>query len=138
MKTVSIALLSIVLLLVVGAGTYMYMNGSQLKQSSQSMYPTNTQNQQTVANPTSANGTTPAQKSYTMNEVASHANKNDCWLVIDGKVYDVTKFIPDHPGGNEILKGCGKDATSLFMGEREHGENNAASYLPQFQIGTIQ
>lgn len=49
-----------------------------------------------------------------MSEVERHASENSCWLVIDGKVYDVTKFIPFHPGGSAILQGCGKDATKLF------------------------
>jgi acyl-lipid (8-3)-desaturase len=35
-------------------------------------------------------------------------------MAIENKVYDVTSFIPNHPGGKAILKGCGKDATVLF------------------------
>lgn len=76
--------------------------------------------------------------SYGMTEVSKHNTETDCWLVIQGKVYDVTKFIPDHPGGVEILRGCGKDATSLFQGEREHAEGNVATtYLPTYLIGTV-
>lgn len=75
---------------------------------------------------------------YTLAEVATHNNENDCWLVIENKVYDVTSFIPDHPGGQEIIRGCGKDATSLFQGEREHQEGNAAAYLPSYEIGKLQ
>ena len=58
--------------------------------------------------------------------------------MIENKVYDVTSFIPQHPGGNEILKGCGKDATTMFQGNREHQQNNAASYLPTYEIGSIK
>ncbi len=75
---------------------------------------------------------------YAMSEVAQHNNQDDCWLVINGKVYDVTSFIPDHPGGNEILKGCGKDATSLFEGEREHSGSKALDLLPKFEIGVLK
>lgn len=83
---------------------------------------------------------TPAaeQKNYTMAEVAPHNNQNDCWLVIDKNVYNVTTFIPDHPGGEQILKGCGKDATSLFQGERKHQGPDAQDLLPQFKIGQVQ
>lgn len=42
-------------------------------------------------------------KSYTTAEVATHSSTSSCWLIIDAKVYDVTKFIPSHPGGKEIL-----------------------------------
>jgi cytochrome b involved in lipid metabolism len=31
--------------------------------------------------------------------VAKHASPEDCWIVVNGKVYDLTKFAPDHPGG---------------------------------------
>ncbi|KAI0154936.1 FMN-dependent dehydrogenase-domain-containing protein [Xylariaceae sp. FL1272] len=48
-------------------------------------------------------------------EVATHDNKDDCWVVIHGKAYDVTEFLPEHPGGMKIiLKYAGKDATAEF------------------------
>lgn len=52
---------------------------------------------------------------YDLVEVSKHNTQADCWQVVDGKIYDVTKYIPNHPGGlNSILKGCGKDATKMF------------------------
>merc|ERR1712194_314815 len=42
-------------------------------------------------------GVAPGTK-LSLDEVAKHATKEDCWVVIDGKVLDVTKFLPDHPG----------------------------------------
>ncbi len=57
---------------------------------------------------------TPATKTYTLEEIATHNLETDCWLAIEGKVYDVTEFIPNHPGGKAVLAGCGKDATTLF------------------------
>ena len=49
-----------------------------------------------------------------MKEVKKHNKKSDGWLVIDGMVLDVTKWIDIHPGGPIILNGLGKDATKLF------------------------
>lgn len=129
MKTISIALLAIIVISVIGAGSYMFINGNKLN--------TNTK-QDTIVVPTSTVSDSENQQVYAMTDIASHNTKSDCWLVVEGKVYDVTSFISEHPGGDDILKGCGKDATSLFMSEREHAEENAASYLPQFQIGTVQ
>jgi L-lactate dehydrogenase (cytochrome) len=34
-------------------------------------------------------------------EISQHASEEDAWIVVNGKVYDVTKFAPEHPGGAE-------------------------------------
>lgn len=36
-------------------------------------------------------------------EVAKHTKKNDCWIVLDSHVYDVTSFLSEHPGGASII-----------------------------------
>ena len=38
-------------------------------------------------------------KAFTLAEVAKHNTDADCWLVIEGVVYDVTEFLSEHPGG---------------------------------------
>lgn len=76
----------------------------------------------------------PTTKSYTAAEVATHNSASSCWLILDAKVYDVTKFIPSHPGGKDILKGCGKDATQMFS---RHPES-AKSMKEQFYIGDLK
>jgi hypothetical protein len=40
---------------------------------------------------------------FTRAEVAKHASEHDCWVVVHGKVYDVTAFLPTHPGGRSLL-----------------------------------
>ena len=37
-------------------------------------------------------------KLYTTAEVLQHNKEDDCWLIISGSVYDVTRWIPRHPG----------------------------------------
>lgn len=79
---------------------------------------------------------------YTLAEIAEHATADDCWLVIEGKVYDVTTYIDGgkHPGGAALLQGCGKDSTELFNdrpnGSGAHSEN-ARGYLENFYIGEL-
>lgn len=38
------------------------------------------------------------KKTYTLDEVSKHNTPEDCWIIVKGKVYDVTKFAPLHPG----------------------------------------
>lgn len=48
-------------------------------------------------------------------EVALHNKPEDAWLIIDGNVYDVTKWAAEHPGGPELLWDvAGKDASRDF------------------------
>lgn len=50
-----------------------------------------------------------------MEEVAKHNNKEDCWVVLYGKAYDLTKFARAHPGGAKLIHdNAGMDATALF------------------------
>ncbi|KAI7872187.1 FMN-dependent dehydrogenase-domain-containing protein [Spinellus fusiger] len=51
----------------------------------------------------------------TLQQVARHNKKEDIWVILHGKVYDLTEFLPEHPGGQKIiLKYAGKDATQAF------------------------
>ncbi|KAJ3318339.1 hypothetical protein HDU76_000858, partial [Blyttiomyces sp. JEL0837] len=57
-----------------------------------------------------------AIKRYTPSEVAAHKSKEDCWMAISGKVYNVTHYLRFHPGGvGQLMRGAGKDATELFL-----------------------
>lgn len=42
-------------------------------------------------------------KTYTIDEISSHKDNQSCWMVIHGKVYDVTPFLEEHPGGEDVL-----------------------------------
>ncbi|CAE8603931.1 unnamed protein product [Polarella glacialis] len=53
----------------------------------------------------------------TMEEVAKHSTPQDAWIVVNGDVYDVTKFAKVHPGGGGLLlEYAGKDASEDFFG----------------------
>eukprot|EP01104_Vermistella_antarctica_P019776 TRINITY_DN7989_c0_g1_i1.p1 TRINITY_DN7989_c0_g1~~TRINITY_DN7989_c0_g1_i1.p1 ORF type:complete len:129 (+),score=25.12 TRINITY_DN7989_c0_g1_i1:288-674(+) len=74
--------------------------------------------------------------SYTMAEVAKHNSRDDCWLVVDDKVYDVTPYLDDHPGGDSILNGAGMDATDMFYGDQH--PPNVKNVIEDFQIGVVK
>ena len=49
---------------------------------------------------------------YTRGEVALHKTPQDLWIIIDGKVYDVTNWLNHHPGGKRVIQHYGgEDAT---------------------------
>lgn len=51
-------------------------------------------------------------KQYTWEEVSQHNKKDDRWLVVEGKVYNVTNWMYKHPGGRTILGHyAGQDAS---------------------------
>merc|ERR1712157_421044 len=57
----------------------------------------------------------PGMSAYTLADVAKHTTKSDCWVVVNGEVLDVTKFLSEHPGGElAILTFAGKDASEEF------------------------
>lgn len=74
-------------------------------------------------------------KAFTLGEVAKHNHEKDCWLVIHGRVYDVTNFLDDHPGGYDIVvtnsgTGCGTECGPLGLLMHGRGGLNARHAPP--------
>ncbi|KAK5629819.1 hypothetical protein RRF57_005534 [Xylaria bambusicola] len=56
-----------------------------------------------------------ANKLINAAEVAKHTTAESCWVTLYGKVYDITEFLPSHPGGSKvILQLAGRDATDEY------------------------
>ncbi|KAF5270726.1 hypothetical protein FQA39_LY01464 [Lamprigera yunnana] len=74
--------------------------------------------------------------SITQRELAQHNKPTDAWLAIRGKVYNVTHYLPFHPGGSEeLMKGIGIDATTLF--DEVHAWVNYESLLQKCYLGRL-
>jgi len=72
----------------------------------------------------------------TVSELAQHKSLNDCWTAINGRVYNITSYIPYHPGGApQLMKGAGVDSTELF--KKFHPWVNLDSMLAKFIVGTL-
>lgn len=69
-------------------------------------------------------------------EVEKHNTHNDNWMVIHGKVYDVSKWVKTHPGGDIILLGGGRDATIMF--ESYHASNIDHRLMEKYCIGSVK
>ncbi|NXW70440.1 CYB5B protein, partial [Hirundo rustica] len=71
-----------------------------------------------------------------LEEVAKRNSSREAWLVIHGRVYDVTRFLEEHPGGEEVLlEQAGRDATESF--EDVGHSSDAREMLKQYYIGEV-
>ena len=118
-------LISIIIgvVLILGMGTLVYLNKKP------AVLPTNN------TNPTNGVGGTPT--GITLLEVATHNSRNSCWSAINGSVYDLTSWIPNHPGGEQtILSLCGIDGSAGYNGQ--HGnKSKPARVLGGFKLGSL-
>ncbi|KAL7622087.1 hypothetical protein AAE478_007589 [Parahypoxylon ruwenzoriense] len=78
-----------------------------------------------------------ADKEFTYQDVAEHNTKKDLFVVVHDKIYDATKFIDEHPGGEEVLLDVGgQDATEAF--EDVGHSDEARETLEQLLVGTLK
>jgi len=96
------------------------------------------QNQSIMASSTISNskGQNTQSVSLTEPEIGKHNRVNDCWMIISGKVYNLTNYLSAHPGGVETMTPyCGGDGTSAFNGKPHSGY--ASSLLNSYYIGNV-
>jgi 4-hydroxysphinganine ceramide fatty acyl 2-hydroxylase len=76
---------------------------------------------------------------YTKKEISSHHTTHDLWVVYKDKVYDLTSFLFDHPGGEEVLLSHGgSDISQILLDDKIHLHSDAAlDILNDYCIGTI-
>ena len=134
-----IIFLVIVLIVEIAGGFYLLnnkaVNNLEYKEIQTTPLPTAVP---TFSTPISSPSIISSDRKYTIEEIGTHAVREDCWLVIERKVYNVTAFISSHPGGDMILNGCGKDATVLFAGVRDHSEIDVQGMLNNLQVGVLK
>jgi len=69
-------------------------------------------------------------KTISSDELKSHDSETDCWIAYDGKVYDITSFLPKHPGGIErITPYCGTADEFQNAFEKQHGTSKVKFLL---------
>ena len=75
----------------------------------------------------------------TEQELAAHAGSSDApWIALFGTVYDLTRFLAVHPGGQKILAGqCGGDGSAAFSAI--HGPETLEKLVDQLTVvGTLE
>ncbi|KAL2006791.1 hypothetical protein VTN00DRAFT_9459 [Thermoascus crustaceus] len=76
---------------------------------------------------------------FTQADIESHNTAKSCYVTLGSKVYDVTSFIDDHPGGGDlILEYAGHDVTEIMRDVVSHEHTEAAyEILEEYHIGFI-
>ncbi|XP_066980371.1 cytochrome b5-like isoform X1 [Macrobrachium rosenbergii] len=78
----------------------------------------------------------PSARVFTLAEVAQHNTSESCYMVIHDKVYDVTKFLDEHPGGEEVLlEQAGGNTTEAF--EDVGHSTDARTMMADYYVGEI-
>ena len=87
--------------------------------------------------PTPSPSASAIQAKFTLEDVKKHSTGADCWAVVSGGVYDLTKWAALHPGGPTIIRSlCGRDATADFLGRHEN-QADPARELSNYFIGKL-
>ena len=78
-------------------------------------------------------------RTFTTDDLAVHNKKDDCWIVRNGRVYDVSAFVEDHPGGDDlILQYAGNDIGEAMDDPEEHAHSASAyDMLDEYLIGKL-
>lgn len=77
---------------------------------------------------------------YSLSEVAQHASLDDCWLVVEGAVYDVSDYVPRHPAPPSVLEPwCGREATEGMRTRGNSSDHSARAWrmLARYRIGIL-
>lgn len=78
---------------------------------------------------------TAAEVEFEWAEIGRHNRFGDCWIVIDGGVYDVTRWVAVHPGGRIVGVLAGEDVTALFHSSHLR---DVVPMLGPFRIGRVR
>ncbi|KAF3442972.1 hypothetical protein FNV43_RR16890 [Rhamnella rubrinervis] len=77
-----------------------------------------------------------ASKIFNKAEVSLHNKRTDCWIIIKDKVYDVTSYVEEHPGGDAILAHAGDDSTEGFYGPQH--ATRVFDMIDDFYVGNLE
>ncbi|ORY82640.1 inositolphosphorylceramide-B C-26 hydroxylase [Protomyces lactucae-debilis] len=74
-------------------------------------------------------------------ELEAHNSSKSCWVTLatSDRVYDVTEFVDDHPGGGElILEYAGRDVDAIMRNEDSHAHSESAfEMMEDYAIGVL-
>lgn len=82
----------------------------------------------------------PLERRFTLAEVARHASAADCWMAIDGGVYDFSAYLPRHPSDPALIEPwCGREASEAYRTKtrgRPHSQR-ATAMMAAYRLGSL-
>lgn len=78
---------------------------------------------------------------YSLAELAEHDTLDDCWMLIEGAVYEVSDYLPKHPGGSAVVEPwCGREATVGMRTKGGETDHSARTWrmLERYRIGQLE
>lgn len=82
-----------------------------------------------------------AERSWSLADMARHATPEDCWMAIDGVVYDFTAYLPQHPSAPAVIVAwCGREATEAYRTKTRGRPHSAYAdqLLPEYRVGRLE
>ncbi|PGH17655.1 hypothetical protein AJ79_01017 [Helicocarpus griseus UAMH5409] len=77
------------------------------------------------------------QDTITLAQLEAHSVEQDLWIAVHGRVYNLTSFAKDHPGGIEVLKTCaGTDGSETY--DYAGHSSDAINTMQQFLVGSLE
>ncbi len=83
---------------------------------------------------------TAVASAYTLEQVAEHSTLEDCWMAIEGVVYDFTTYVPLHPTSASVLEQwCGREATEGMRTKGYGRDHSAAAWgmMEAYRVGPL-
>lgn len=140
LSTVSIFIFGVIVIAILTAGLLSHQNNNLQNNST-----TNAKSQDLIKNTISQINISGGNIVLSMNELSKHNKSSDCWMLISGKVYNVTSYFGSHPGGNSMMSPtCGTDATAAYATRDPYAKtssgsiahsSNAQNLLTNYYIG---
>lgn len=83
----------------------------------------------------------PSNRSFSIAEVSHHDSAEDCWMAIEGGVYDLSDYLPRHPAPRRVIVAwCGREATRAMRTKGDDIDHSERAWrlLRRYRIGTLE
>ena len=131
-KVIAVILYTIIIVNLVGGIVFFY-NNNPPQQNNTNQNATNTAlNSSAIIPNISVNNSKSNSEKILLSDLEKHNSKSDCWVSYKGKVYDITSWLPDHPGSADaIAPYCGKaeEFEQAFTGQ--HGTTQVKKLMEE-------